>query len=210
MAKKDKSFLRPKARSYMQRRVDELPIRQRFLIVCEGGKTEPNYFKRFRVPQLVVQVEGLGMNTVSLVQRALELREEDDYDQVWCVFDKDDFPDKNFNAAIALAKRSRIHVAYSNQSFELWYVLHFYYLDNALPRSDYMKMLSKELKHEYEKNSTIIYDELQQYQGTAIRNADRLLRQYQPVMPCRDNPSTTVHKLVQQLLEHSKPFRARK
>ena len=46
MAKKDKSFLRPKARSYMQRRVDELPIRQRFLIVCEGEKTEPNYFKK--------------------------------------------------------------------------------------------------------------------------------------------------------------------
>ena len=204
--KKAKSFLRPKVRSYRQRRVDELPIRQRFLIVCEGTKTEPNYFRKFRVPQLVVQVEGLGMNTISLVQRALELREQDEYDQVWCVFDKDDFQDRDFNAAIALAGRNGVNIAYSNQSFELWYVLHFHYMDNALPRVDYMKMLSKQLKHDYEKNSTAIYDELRSRQETAIKNAQRLLSQYHPVAPSRDNPSTTVHKLVQQLLEHSNPF----
>ena len=122
---KSKPFLRPQHRSYMERRVDDLPIRQRFLIVCEGEKTEPNYFRKFRIPGLVVQVEGLGINTMSLVHETINLREQGDYDQVWCVFDKDDFPDKNFNAAIALAKRNRIRVAYSNQSFELWYVLHF-------------------------------------------------------------------------------------
>jgi len=208
--KKTKSFLRPKSRSYMQRRVDEAPIRQRFLIVCEGGKTEPNYFRKFRVPQLVVQVEGLGMNTIGLVQRALELKEQDEYDQVWCVFDKDDFPDRNFNAAITLARRNGVKVAYSNQSFELWYVLHFYYMDNALPRADYMRMLSKEMNHDYEKNSATIYEELRQRQDTAIRNAERLLNQYHPIRPSRDDPSTTVHKLVQQLLEHSKPFGIRK
>jgi len=194
----------------MQRRVDEVPIRQRFLIVCEGGKTEPNYFRKFRVPQLVAQVEGLGMNTIGLVQRALELREQDEYDQVWCVFDKDDFPDRNFNAAITLARRNGVKVAYSNQSFELWYVLHFYYMDNALPRADYMRMLSKELKHDYEKNSATIYEELRQRQDTAIRNAERLLNQYHPIRPSRDDPSTTVYKLVQQLLEHSNPFGTRK
>ena len=207
--KKAKSFLRPKFRSYMQRRVDEMPIRQRFLIVCEGGKTEPNYFRKFRVPQLVVQVEGLGMNTIGLVQRALELREQDEYDQVWCVFDKDNFPDKNFNAAIALASNNGVKVAYSNQSFELWYVLHFHYMDNAIPRTDYMQKLSKELNHDYEKNSETIYDELRPRQDTAIKNAERLLDQYNPVRPSRDDPSTTVHKLVQQLLVHSRPFGAR-
>lgn len=206
MPRRNKPFLRPKSRSYMQRRVDEFSIRQRFLIVCEGEKTEPNYFRKFRVPQLVVQVEGLGMNTIRLVQRALDLREHGEYDQAWCVFDKDDFPDRNFNEAIALAERNRIKVAYSNQSFELWYVLHFHYMNNAIPRKDYIKMLNVELNHNYEKNSTSIFDELRQRQATAIRNAERLLSQYSPAQPSSDNPSTTVHKLVQQLLEHSKPF----
>lgn len=190
----------------MQRRIDEYSIRQRFLIVCEGGKTEPNYFRKFRVPGLVVQVEGLGMNTISLVQRALELKEQDEYDQVWCVFDKDDFPVKNFNEAIALAKRNVVKVAYSNQSFELWYVLHFCYMNTAITRADYMKMLDKELGYEYKKNSLTIFDELRQHQETAIKNAQKLLNQYNPSKPSKDDPSTTVHKLVEQLLEFSKPF----
>lgn len=190
----------------MQRRVDVLPVRQRFLIVCEGEKTEPNYFRRFRVPQLVVQVDALGMDTVRVVQRAVALRAQDDYDQSWCVFDKDDFPDKNFNDAIALARRNGICAAYSNQSFELWYVLHFNYMPNAITRNDYMRILDRELGHKYEKNSTEIYDELHHLQTTAIRNARLLLDQYYPHRPAKNDPSTTVHLLVEQLVEFSKPF----
>lgn len=190
----------------MQRRVDEYPTRQRFLIVCEGEKTEPHYFEKFRVPSLVVNVEGLGMNTVSLVQQALVLRDIGKYDQTWCVFDKDDFPARNFNEAITLANRNRVKVAYSNQSFELWYVLHFCYMHTAINRTDYMKILDKELGHEYKKNSTTIFDELYQHQAIAIKNAKKLLGQYQPSRPSKDDPSTTVHKLVEQLLEFSKPF----
>lgn len=190
----------------MQRSVDKLPVHQRFLIVCEGEKTEPNYFRKFRVPVLVIQVEGLGVNTLSLVQETIILRTKDDYDQVWCVFDKDDFPDKNFNEAITLAKRNGIRVAYSNQSFELWYVLHFCYLQNSITRRDYMKLLDENLGHPYEKKSSTIFDELRSYQTVAIRNAKRLISQYHPRRPAKDDPSTTVFELVEQLLEHSKPF----
>ncbi len=205
---KNKSFLHRQVRSYMQRRVDALPVRQRFLIVCEGEKTEPNYFRRFRVPGLVVQVEGLGMNTISLVQRTIELRaeEESEYDQTWCVLDKDDFHDDNFNNALALARRNKIKVAYSNQSFELWYVLHFCYMQNAITRNDYMRILDRELRHRYEKNSTEIYDELYHLQPTAIRNAKQLLELYPPTRPARNDPSTTVHLLVEQLVKFSIPF----
>ena len=57
----------------MDRAVDVVAVRQRFLIVCEGSKTEPQYFEQFRVPGLVVKVEGIGMNTLSLVDKAIEL-----------------------------------------------------------------------------------------------------------------------------------------
>ena len=204
-----KPFLRRQARSYMQRPVDFIPVRQRFLIVCEGEKTEPNYFREFRGPQVVVQVKGLGMNTVSLVQQAIDLRTQDDYDQTWCVFDKDDFPEDNFNEAITLAKTNRIEVAYSNQSFELWYVLHFDYMKSAITRADYMRILNEKLGHKYEKNSTTIYHELRQLQPAAIRNASNLLKAYNPPRPARDNPSTTVHLLVTQLIIFSKPFGSR-
>jgi hypothetical protein len=206
---KNKPFLRHQTRSYMQRRVDSLPIRQRFLIVCEGEKTEPLYFERFRVPGLVVQVDPLGMDTVRVVQRAIDLRPLDDYDQTWCVFDKDDFPERNFNDAIALARRNGIRVAYSNQSFELWYVLHFDYMHSAITREQYMSILDKKLGHKYEKNSTTIYNELRDRQTTAIRHAKTLLNEYPTHRPAKNDPSTTVHLLVEQLIEFSKPFGTR-
>ena len=205
----NKSQLHRHPRSYMDRQVDSVPTRQRFLIVCEGEKTEPDYFECFRVPGLVVDVQGLGMNTVSLVRQAIELRELDDYDQTWCVFDKDDFLDKNFNDAIALARRNGICVAYSNQSFELWYVLHFDYMHSAITREQYKSILDKKLGHKYEKNSTTIYDELRDRQTTAIRHAKNLLNGYPTHRPAKNDPSTTVHLLVEQLVEFSKPFGTR-
>ncbi len=54
----------------LQRRVNVRELRQRFLIVCEGEKTEPNYFNSFRVPGVVIDVRGIGENTVRLVERA--------------------------------------------------------------------------------------------------------------------------------------------
>lgn len=175
-----------------------------FLIVCEGEKTEPNYFKSFRLSSAEVQIVGCGHNTKSLVEKAIDIRkkakgENRNYNQVWCVFDKDDFPMDQFNAAIELAKRKKIKLAYSNESFELWYLLHFNFYDSHLSRVQYMKKLSKLLKHNYQKNSTVIYKELLGKQETAIRNAERLLKSYNPSNPGKDNPSTTVHHLVKEL-----------
>jgi hypothetical protein len=183
------------------RTIDTRELRQRFLIVCEGEKTEPNYFRSFHVPQKVLDVRGIGENTVALVEKAIRLRDEEEYDQVWCVFDRDSFPADHFNRALALAKREGIKVAYSNEAFELWYLLHFNFYNTALPRADYNIKLSTLLGHKYEKNSNWIYEELMHRQQTAISHAHRLLKEYNPPNPERDNPSTTVHLLVEQLLQ---------
>jgi hypothetical protein len=182
------------------RRVATKELRQRFLIVCEGEKTEPNYFRSFRVPREVMTIHGIGANTVSLVQKAIELRDADEFDQVWCVFDRDSFPAENFNRALILAEKERINVAYSNEAFELWYLLHFHYYNTGISRADYIRRLSDLLGHRYKKNSVSIYDELVERQPRAILHARRLLSEYDPPNPERDNPSTTVHLLVEQLI----------
>ncbi|MBI5651282.1 MAG: RloB domain-containing protein [Chloroflexi bacterium] len=194
-----KSSYKKRPRTYSERQVDTLNTIERFLIVCEGEKTEPNYFKSFRVPKQVVDVKGYGFNTVALVEKALELKNQGNYDQIWCVFDKDSFPVEHFNRAITLAKQNGIAVAYSNEAFELWYLLHFNYYDTAIGRDDYIQKLSELLGYKYKKNSDLIYEEIQRYQITAIRNARKLLEQYIPPNPAYDKPSTTVHLLVEQL-----------
>ncbi|RLD05201.1 MAG: RloB domain-containing protein [Chloroflexi bacterium] len=185
-----------------RRRVNYFQPRRKILIVCEGEKTEPNYFKKFKIrPDFVVKVEGVGQDPGNLIKETVRLKHDEKYDQVWCVFDKDEVSIVNFNRALQLAKRNNIQVAYSNEAFELWYLLHFSYIDTGISRKSYKRRLSEKrcLGHPYKKNSKTIFDELYAKQKDAINNAKRLLDEYQSRNPATDNPSTTVHLLVEQL-----------
>lgn len=195
------------SRGFQERmpRVERLPVRQNFLIICEGEQTERNYFESFPVQTDVkVRVYGAGDNTINVVKTAIDMRDEGDYNQVWCVFDRDSFPPQHFNEALALARRESIGVAYSNEAFELWYLLHFEYLQVGLQRAMYQAKLDTHLGKRYSKNSRTIYQEIEFKQDDALRNAARLLAIYSPPNPAQDNPSTTVHLLVSELRRFSR------
>ena len=132
-----------------------------YLIVCEGEKTEPNYFKALvkgRNSQvLTATIEGEGANTKSLIDIAIKRRALSPihFDVTWAVFDKDDFVD--FNEAIEYAKSNGVNPAWSNEAFELWYYLHFQFLDTQVGRHQYIEMLTREIRKvcplfEYKKN----------------------------------------------------------
>ena len=121
----------------------------RFLIVCEGTKTEPHYFEalinNFISAVREVKIEGEGRATVALVDRTQEIKMELEhknamsFDRVWIVFDKDDFND--FNDAIKKAHKLGFQSAWTNEAFELWYYLHFEYLDTGISREAYIDKL---------------------------------------------------------------------
>lgn len=175
--------------------------RKKILIVCEGERTEPQYFQSFRVASLVCDIRGEGSNTVSLVKEAKKIYDKGDYQEVWCVFDRDSFPKTNVLAALKLATKHGFKVAFSNESFELWYVLHFEYLDTKITRSQYCKKLTKLLGYKYSKSDEKIYKTLLELQSTAIKNAKTLYANVRTPGSCAvDNgPSTTVHDLVARL-----------
>lgn len=207
--KENKDPISRRGRSYMERPENIANTRQSFLIVCEGEQTEPKYFKQFKFPGVVVKVNGCGQNTVGVVEQALKLRDEDQYDQVWCVFDKDDFPVDRFENAIKRARSKGIHVAYSNQAFELWYVLHFSYLHSGINRNAYIELLNNYLGIRYQKNDPLMYQRLRCHLNDAISNAQKLIAEYTNPHPGRDDPSTTVHELVIELLNQTRPFSER-
>ena len=174
------------------------------LIICEGSKTEPNYFRSFPVVSARVEVIGEGKNTKSLVEQTIKYIKDAKksgyiFDEVWCVFDKDSFSPDDFNQAIDIARNKHFRVAYSNQAFELWYALHFDYISTPIDRQDLVRRLTRKLGRPYEKNSVDMYRILLNKQAEAIRNARRLLQNYTPVNPARDDPSTTVFELVEEL-----------
>ncbi len=192
------------------------PLRKRILIVCEGEETEPNYFESFKrfLPKNIIQVDiiGEGDNTINIVNIAIEERKKmyeksikshyyQKYDEVWAVFDKDSFQDRRFNDAIKLAERENIRCAYSNEAFELWYLLHFHYYNTGISRSSYKGILTKLLGFKYVKNSKEMYEILKEKgnQSNAIKNATKLYNLYDHHKPAKENPSTTVFQLIEEL-----------
>jgi hypothetical protein len=181
---------------------------RRILIVCEGEKTEPNYFRKFPSnPEVYdsIDVYGTGYNTVSLINEAirikkLALQKRDPYIETWCVFGKDDFSVESFGNAIKLAEKNQIKCAYSIEAFEVWYMLHFNYYDSAFSRSQYKEKLSELLKKTYLKNNEEMFSLLKNRQNRAMQNAQKLYyKQY--LLPLKkQNPVTTVFYLVERLI----------
>ena len=182
-------------------------VKQSFLIVCEGEKTEPDYFKAFRMTTAKVKAVGQAMNTLSLVAKAISIREADKkkkrvYDQCWVVFDKDDFPANDFNQTIMFAEKNGFHVAYSNQAFEYWFLLHYNLYTGPLHRNQYEKMLSKLTGIPYVKTEgfgAVMYNLLLKRQPLAIKNAEIVLAEISHGNPAEEESSTTVYRLVKEL-----------
>ena len=154
-----------------------------------------------------VKAIGQSMNTISLVNKAISIRDTEQkkrryYDQCWVVFDKDDFPAKDFNQAIVLAQKNGFRVAYSNQAFEYWFLLHFNLYKGPLHRQSYADMLSKLTGIPYSKNEgfgAVMYNRLFHLQSQAIKNAVAVLDEISHGNPAVEESSTTVHLLVEEL-----------
>ena len=189
----------------------------KILIVCEGTKTEPNYFEAFKTLNggtivYDIDVRGLGQNTTDVVDKAIELKSKGDYDRVWAVFDKDSFSANKFNGAIIKAQNNGIECAWSNEAFELWYLYHFMNRVTAMSRTEYKQAISeavnnspqykKKKVYEYAKNDKDNYRIMTTYgsMGNAIRFAEAKSRDYTDQRYATHNPCTMVFKLVRQLI----------
>ena len=194
------------------------------LIVCEGENTEPSYFRQFKLSTATIKPIGEGYNTISLIKRAIELSKKNIYDQVWCVFDADPKASnpkhaQNFNKAIKFAEKHKFGIAYSNQAFEYWLILHFDdHQGSCMERSDYNEKINQLLKpfgFAYEGNdSKIITEEIfevldgidtktkKERKILAIERAERNYYKHDHSNPAKEESSTTVFRLVRELLKY--------
>jgi hypothetical protein len=186
------------------------PLR-RVLVVCEDEKSSKLYLDNFPIDRRRIDIRtiGTGRNTDSLVEHAIELRQaavrrHEPYNEVFSVFDRDSFPAHNFNRANQIARNANIRPIWANEAFELWYLLHFDFINTAISRAQYAEFLERRLGVKYEKNDTSIYARLRVHQATAIRNAARLKRHWVEMRrggcdPECCNPSTNIQDLVEFL-----------
>jgi len=182
------------------------------LIVCEGKKTEPNYFtelkKTFRLSSANVRVCGRGSDPLSVVEFALEtFRKEPEFDRVYCVFDRDRHT--RYDAAMdKLGKKNKFFAIPSVPCFEFWLLLHFKYTTKPFdaPYGDSIcSKVIEELKNHlpaYQKGEQNIFNQLKDKLDNAITNARRV-EQFHKTSGT-DNPSTSMHSLVEYLRELKK------
>lgn len=190
-----------------------------YLIVCEGKKTEPNYFNGLKkkinekygnkVDVLIpnIEVKGTGMNTTSLVKYTEQKVNQATkiYGQVWVVFDKDEYNDEQFNSAI---DNCNYNVAWSNPNFELGLLARFKKVNWYVSKDDVIQELSKEFQKkglsDYTKNDTDIFDKVTS-EGklhTAIKNCEYMEEINKDGQASQRNPMTKVHKIVDGLKEY--------
>lgn len=198
------------------------PKANSYLIVTEGERTEPYYFNGLKnlIAQKIggtvnvvelpsIDIKGKGSSTGKLIEITEQLIKEAKvmYQNVWIVFDKDDFED--FDQAIQKGVEKGYHVAWSNQAFEYWLYLHFYYSDSALHRDEWNEKLDAIFREygigncAYQKNYKDIYHMVNQNDGvnTAIKHAKRRMADFDggKEKPSEYDPGTMVYKLVEEL-----------
>ena len=225
-AKANEAYLQQRGISKQDNPYQEQIIDQKklFLIICEGDNTEKGYFEGFPVPTKNVIVEGGCGSKTALVEHALRLQKEKKYEgrEIWCVFDFDvnrveaATQPEDFNQSIEKAYQNGMKVAWSNDAFELWFVLHYQHLESAFTRFELNPILrekwgldsfSKEAK-----STRFCAAHYERFGGTkstaqalAIRRAKALhetfagRKDYAKHCPC-----TTVYELVEELNKNLK------
>ena len=200
--------------------------KQRFIIFCEGEKTEPTYFHALRVfcsnaliaietiprvgvPFTIAQSAVCCAQSLGLIDRKRKnLDSFEERDEVWAVFDRDIHP--NFNQAVRLCEENRVGVGRSNPCFEIWLILHIEDYNKPDDRHAIQAHLKK-LRPEYDWKGAKTPDcsDLIKRVEIAERRAETLLRRRSEERNPYGRPSTTVGRLTRAIRDAAKGERRR-
>lgn len=224
-----------------------------FNIFCEGKNSEPIYFEGFETSLIKIITHGEQKSMCKNLNKTLakclddgilKKTENGKYEfyeegiEIWCAFDRDKGAngisiregDVEFVSAMVIANNSPIRVAWSNDSFDLWILLHFedvidniedaknrtYYFDRLTSyfknHSNPNELLQKTISHHsfsYEKDlkqerkiRQIIIPEIISKTEIAIKRAKILFDMHQDEQDfAKKMPCTTVYQLVERLKE---------
>ncbi|MFD0559272.1 RloB-like protein [Stackebrandtia endophytica] len=196
------------ARRGAGRRRSRQPTRlthRRLLVVCGGQVTEPQYFQGLRD---FVGNRGVHVKVVIedrsphyIVKKAAESLKTDDFDQVWCVFDVDDF---DCTAALTEARRRGVNIAMSHPCFDLWLLLHF---EDCLTHVDGYQAIKPRLRRHIpdygtsKSGKSVDFAMYRDRISHALRRAKDLDQNHERP---HANPSTGVWRLVESIMEETR------
>lgn len=191
----------------------------RHLVVCEGTRTEPNYFKGLKDAlgetngrKIEIKVVGSGLHTMDLLEFAQEQCRNslNPFDHVWIVYDKDYFSADEFDL---VEKRCEVacgqptfHALWSNPCFEIWLLLHFRYTTAEMNPAECVRAVGDAFKRdfgvEYSKNLEGLFGLLVSKRADAIANAEHLEAYHVSNvndLPSKRNPGTSFNEIFGEM-----------
>ena len=206
----------------LKRRGPRREPKRRFVLFCEGARTEPAYFdaiKRGCASTLIaVEIVGAAGVPMTIAERAVEeanargrrRRRRDSFeedDEIWAVFDRDRHP--RFNEAVAWCEQHGVSVARSDPCFELWLILHEQDYDRSCDHRDVQEDFAR-LHPEYDRvgSKTPNCADMVRRVEEAEKRAEAQLHLRKEQGAPFGNPSTTVFRLTRAIRdadERAKP-----
>lgn len=232
---RDKEQSRKALAKYAKRPENKLEQRRLIILACEDKKSARFYFEcYFEILKASRKLSGLSCvvathqhtNPTGVLEDLLIFKDlygntYKDYDHRWIVIDRDEercggggHTLQDFNEALQKASNNRpvIKVAWSNPSFEVWYLLHFHYHNTAIDRDQVIVKLNQAMSAIYEKSDMGMFSKLSnlktpQGREFAIRKARQLHDDAKKagLKPADTNPGTSVYELVEVLLQLQSP-----
>lgn len=220
---------REQVQAHSKRKEDAVAQRALVIIACEGEKTERLYFESWFqrlinkrmvsarscviAPHGHTNPTGVLLDLQGYFHDGLRYA---DFEHRWIVIDRDEERPgggghslQDFNAALQKSRQNspKVSVAWSNPSFELWYLLHFRYQNTGTDRDLILTQLSTALGKPYRKSDPGMFDVLIDKLPTALRHAQLLYTdaKTRSLTADQSNPGTTVFQLVSLLASLENP-----
>ena len=195
-------------------------IHSKIFVWSHTEKSEIEYFQEFEKylkTHRLMPRKHVTWTPQELLKHVIRWKNKDitekDGDQIWCIFDIDSFAAKKEDrdellTLIEKAHLNKIKIAYINECFELWILLHFDAVTSSIKRGrELEEKIQKKFKSaklgKFEKNQKV-FAPLITLQKQAISNAKKLVPDYSKInwgrcLSHKGNPSTSIHFLIEEI-----------
>jgi hypothetical protein len=179
--------------------------------VCEGQKTEPNYFngllsaKGIKIPKAAFKPKdhsplGIAREAKRLYKEAVKMNVPKDKILICALFDHDGHA--NLANALEMLRDTPIQVGFSHICFEFWVLLHFEKTSRSFRNCDeIIRYIQENHDAQYSKNNDH-FKRLNKRIPMAIANAQWLCNthwQYDERPIWQLNPYTNIHEILQKI-----------
>ncbi|CAB5506145.1 hypothetical protein THERMOT_2280 [Bathymodiolus thermophilus thioautotrophic gill symbiont] len=187
-------------------------IRKSVLIALEDTKSSKYYLQALtKDKRIALQVEYAkhrGSDPRNVLKAIEKHKTNMSFEQKWIVIDRDEHQQENFNSTLVQANKMGVKVAYSNECYELWLLLHFKEVTRHITRHEIRRQLDQEFikafNCTYKKHEKDVYGMLIDRQNMAISRAKKLINKLDKdgeldPYNTTNNPPTTMYKLIEYL-----------